>query len=132
MEGAEVERPTWSRASSRREFLRTYKACMSCRQRKAKCELGGNNDRGIPPGPPCLRCRREQRNCQFSEDRAWARKKKKGNYYTRCCLLPLLPAFLPAFRRSAQVFVFALFCFFFLFSAGGRINGGSWADRRDS
>ncbi|DAA76019.1 TPA_exp: Uncharacterized protein A8136_1056 [Trichophyton benhamiae CBS 112371] len=77
MEGAEVERPTWSRASSRREFLRTYKACMSCRQRKAKCELGGNNDRGIPPGPPCLRCRREQRNCQFSEDRAWARKKKK-------------------------------------------------------
>ncbi|EZF26996.1 hypothetical protein H103_00984 [Trichophyton rubrum CBS 288.86] len=79
MEGAEVERPTWSRASSRREFLRTYKACMSCRQRKAKCELGGNNDRGIPPGPPCLRCRREQRNCQFSEDRAWARKKKKDS-----------------------------------------------------
>ncbi|EFQ98514.1 hypothetical protein MGYG_01541 [Nannizzia gypsea CBS 118893] len=79
MEGAEAERPTWSRASSRREFLRTYKACMSCRQRKAKCELGGNNDRGIPPGPPCLRCRREQRNCQFSEDRAWARKKKKAD-----------------------------------------------------
>ncbi|KAF3491261.1 uncharacterized protein GIQ15_00778 [Arthroderma uncinatum] len=77
MEGADVDRPTWSRASSRREFLRTYKACMSCRQRKAKCELGGNNDRGIPPGPPCLRCRREQRNCLFSEDRAWARKKKK-------------------------------------------------------
>ncbi|EGE04445.1 C6 transcription factor [Trichophyton equinum CBS 127.97] len=82
MEGAEVERPTWSRASSRREFLRTYKACMSCRQRKAKCELGGNNDRGIPPGPPCLRCRREQRNCQFSEDRAWARKKKKAPFST--------------------------------------------------
>ncbi|KAK2743768.1 hypothetical protein FQN57_004705 [Myotisia sp. PD_48] len=73
-----IERPAWSRASSRREFLRTYKACISCRQRKAKCELGGSNDRGIPPGPPCQRCRREQRNCQFSEDRAWARKKKKG------------------------------------------------------
>ncbi|WEW54851.1 hypothetical protein PRK78_000277 [Emydomyces testavorans] len=71
-----MERPPWSRASGNREFLRTYKACISCRQRKAKCELGGNRERGIPPGPPCLRCRREQRNCLFSEDRAWSRKKK--------------------------------------------------------
>ncbi|EER26711.1 Fungal Zn binuclear cluster domain containing protein [Coccidioides posadasii C735 delta SOWgp] len=74
-----MERPPWSRASGNREFLRTYKACISCRQRKAKCELGGNRERGIPPGPPCLRCRREQRNCLFSEDRAWSRKKKTNN-----------------------------------------------------
>ncbi|KAL1953596.1 hypothetical protein VTO42DRAFT_2543 [Malbranchea cinnamomea] len=72
----ENNRPPWSRASTHREFIRAYKACIPCRIRKAKCELGGNAERGIPPGPPCMRCRREQRKCEFTETRAWARKKK--------------------------------------------------------
>lgn len=82
---AKMDQPSWSRAAAgHREFLRTYKACISCRLRKAKCELGGNAEKGVPPGPPCMRCRREQRSCQFTETRAWARKKKKGMLLSLC------------------------------------------------
>lgn len=59
-----------------RVYQRTYKACIPCRRRKAKCELGTGPD-GLPHGPPCLRCRREQRDCQFSAKRAWARSEEK-------------------------------------------------------
>lgn len=59
-----------------RVYQRTYKACIPCRRRKAKCELGSGAD-GLQYGPPCLRCRREQRDCQFSEKRAWGRSEEK-------------------------------------------------------
>ncbi|QGA14004.1 hypothetical protein EYB26_001656 [Talaromyces marneffei] len=59
-------RPPDRRASGGRDFQRAYKACLSCRQKKAKCEIGA--------APPCARCRREQRRCVFSEKRSWARK----------------------------------------------------------
>ncbi|OOO10667.1 Zn(2)-C6 fungal-type DNA-binding domain [Aspergillus oryzae] len=58
-------------------FQRTYKACLACRQRKAKCELGTGPD-GLALGPPCAKCRREQRECVFSEKKAWERQKKRG------------------------------------------------------
>ncbi|KAE8360640.1 hypothetical protein BDV27DRAFT_134146 [Aspergillus caelatus] len=58
-------------------YQRTYKACLACRQRKAKCELGTGPD-GLPLGPPCAKCRREQRECVFSEKKAWERQKKRG------------------------------------------------------
>ncbi|KAI9371611.1 hypothetical protein BJX61DRAFT_543489 [Aspergillus egyptiacus] len=61
-----------------RTYQRTYKACIPCRQRKAKCDLGEHPD-GSPIGPPCAKCRREQRQCVFSETRAWERKKKRGS-----------------------------------------------------
>ncbi|KAL4769544.1 hypothetical protein BDW60DRAFT_224782 [Aspergillus nidulans var. acristatus] len=64
--------------SSERTYQRTYKACIPCRQRKAKCDLGELPD-GSPIGPPCAKCRREQRECVFSETRAWERKKRVDN-----------------------------------------------------
>lgn len=68
-------RPPGRRSTSGREYQRAYKACLSCRQKKARCDLGGGSG-GIPPGPPCARCRREQRQCLFSEKRAWERTKR--------------------------------------------------------
>ncbi|EIT73416.1 Zn(II)2Cys6 transcription factor [Aspergillus oryzae 3.042] len=58
-------------------FLFTISACLACRQRKAKCELGTGPD-GLALGPPCAKCRREQRECVFSEKKAWERQKKRG------------------------------------------------------
>ncbi|KAJ5316901.1 hypothetical protein N7508_001409 [Penicillium antarcticum] len=66
---------------SSRPYQRTYKACIPCRQRKAKCDLGsgteGRSD-GFPIGPPCVRCRRELRECVFPEKRAWERSRKRA------------------------------------------------------
>ncbi|KAF2159501.1 hypothetical protein M409DRAFT_70956 [Zasmidium cellare ATCC 36951] len=44
---------------------RAYKACLHCRKRKSRCDLGGQN------GPPCQRCRHELRECIIPEERAW-------------------------------------------------------------
>ncbi|WVR07572.1 hypothetical protein IAU60_004614 [Kwoniella sp. DSM 27419] len=41
---------------------RGYRACVHCRMRKARCDLGDVN---APSEPPCSRCRREQRECVF-------------------------------------------------------------------
>ncbi|KAJ5825596.1 hypothetical protein N7474_002734 [Penicillium riverlandense] len=60
-----------------RPYQRTYKACIPCRQRKAKCDLGTGPD-GLPIGPPCARCRRELRQCVFPEKRAWERSRKRA------------------------------------------------------
>ncbi|KAJ5894930.1 hypothetical protein N7495_006621 [Penicillium taxi] len=69
MDGARPNRPD-------RPYQRTYKACIPCRQRKAKCDLGTGPD-GLPTGPPCARCRREMRECVFPEKRAWERSRKR-------------------------------------------------------
>ncbi|KAL4873041.1 hypothetical protein BDV12DRAFT_115848 [Aspergillus spectabilis] len=74
MEARRLSRPG---NASERTYQRTYKACIPCRQRKAKCDLGELSD-GSPMGPPCAKCRREQRQCVFSETRAWERKKKRA------------------------------------------------------
>lgn len=49
---------------------RTYQACIPCRRRKVRCDLGSVDN---PHDPPCLRCRREAKECFFSATR---RKKK--------------------------------------------------------
>ncbi|KAL4922295.1 hypothetical protein BDW62DRAFT_50924 [Aspergillus aurantiobrunneus] len=72
----EARRQPRSGNSSERTYQRTYKACIPCRQRKAKCDLGQLPD-GSPMGPPCAKCRREQRQCVFSKIRAWERRKKR-------------------------------------------------------
>ncbi|GES63619.1 C6 transcription factor [Aspergillus terreus] len=72
----ETRRPSRGRDSSGRTYQRTYKACLPCRQRKAKCDLPTGPD-GISTAPPCAKCRREQRPCVFSEKRAWERTKKR-------------------------------------------------------
>ncbi|ORY91668.1 hypothetical protein BCR35DRAFT_73363 [Leucosporidium creatinivorum] len=42
---------------------RTYRACLPCRSRKLKCDLG---DPDAPSEGPCRRCRRESRDCVFT------------------------------------------------------------------
>ncbi|CAI7666067.1 unnamed protein product [Penicillium pancosmium] len=73
MDGARPSRPD-------RPYQRTYKACIPCRARKAKCDLGTGPD-GLPIGPPCARCRREMRECVFPEKRAWERSRKRGHSF---------------------------------------------------
>ncbi|KAK4505715.1 hypothetical protein PRZ48_003680 [Zasmidium cellare] len=55
------------------QHQRTYQACIPCRQRKVRCDLGSVDN---PHDPPCTRCRRESKECYFSATR---RKKKTGN-----------------------------------------------------
>ena len=52
---------------------RTYQACIPCRQRKVRCDLGPVD---APHDPPCVRCRREKKNCYFTPTR---RKRKPGD-----------------------------------------------------
>jgi len=52
-------------------FIRSYQACVPCRKRKVKCDLG---DPGNPSDPPCRRCRREHKECYFQD----LRTKKTG------------------------------------------------------
>jgi len=49
---------------------RTYQACIPCRKRKVRCDLGSVDN---PHDPPCMRCRRESKECYFSATR---RKRK--------------------------------------------------------
>ncbi|KAK5137277.1 hypothetical protein LTR08_000247 [Meristemomyces frigidus] len=51
---------------------RTYQACIPCRGRKVRCNLGSPDN---PHDPPCVRCKRELKECYFSATR---RKKKNG------------------------------------------------------
>jgi Fungal Zn(2)-Cys(6) binuclear cluster domain len=53
-------------------FVRSYQACVPCRKRKVRCDLG---DPGNPSDPPCLRCRREHKDCYFQD----LRTKKGGS-----------------------------------------------------
>ena len=45
---------------------RGYQACIPCRKRKVRCDLGPVDD---PHDPPCVRCRRESKECFFSATR---------------------------------------------------------------
>ncbi|KAB8360709.1 hypothetical protein FH972_024445 [Carpinus fangiana] len=49
-------------------------ACFPCRQRKVKCDLGKPDD----PSPPCLRCRRESKECTFALTRRKAPTQKRS------------------------------------------------------
>ncbi|KAJ5690054.1 hypothetical protein N7462_004446 [Penicillium macrosclerotiorum] len=56
--------------SSAPQHRRGYQACDPCRKRKVKCDLGSVDN---PRPPPCVRCRRESKRCEFSATR---RKRK--------------------------------------------------------
>ncbi|KAI9818268.1 MAG: hypothetical protein M1832_004484 [Thelocarpon impressellum] len=45
---------------------RVYQACIPCRRRKVRCDLGSVDE---PHDPPCQRCRRESKECYFSATR---------------------------------------------------------------
>jgi hypothetical protein len=59
------------------DFKRAYKACINCRQRKAKCILETRDDAGQLK-PPCKRCDREMRECVFRSERSWVKRRKPG------------------------------------------------------
>lgn len=52
------------------QHKRVYQACIPCRRRKVRCDLGSVDN---PSDPPCVRCRRESKECYFSATR---RKRK--------------------------------------------------------
>ena len=58
------------------DFKRAYKACINCRQRKAKCILDATP--GGELKPPCQRCKREMRECVFRSERSWVKRRKPG------------------------------------------------------
>ncbi|KAG0672776.1 hypothetical protein C6P40_003331, partial [Pichia californica] len=47
-------------------FKRNYSACLNCRTRKVKCDLGSVEN---PHDPPCARCKRERKECVFIESK---------------------------------------------------------------
>lgn len=55
------------------QHKRVYQACIPCRRRKVKCDLGSVDN---PGDPPCVRCRRESKECFFSATR---RKRKNDD-----------------------------------------------------
>ncbi|KAI5295575.1 hypothetical protein KEM52_000953 [Ascosphaera acerosa] len=57
------------------QHRRGYQACDACRKRKVKCDQGSVDN---PRPPPCTRCRREQKRCEFSAVR---RKRKNAEIY---------------------------------------------------
>ena len=54
------------------------KACIPCRQRKVRCDLGSVDN---PHDPPCVRCRREAKECFFSSTRRKPKKNASGDEY---------------------------------------------------
>lgn len=58
-----------------KDFQRVYKACDSCRKKKIRCVLGDSKG---PPGPPCVRCRREMRECVISTERSTRKRDTRG------------------------------------------------------
>ncbi|KAI5291597.1 hypothetical protein KEM54_003190 [Ascosphaera aggregata] len=57
------------------QHRRGYQACDACRKRKVKCDQGSVDN---PRPPPCVRCRREGKRCEFSATR---RKRKVADIY---------------------------------------------------
>ncbi|KAL5594568.1 hypothetical protein BROUX41_001492 [Berkeleyomyces rouxiae] len=56
------------------QHKRVYQACIPCRRRKVRCDLGSVDN---PHDPPCVRCRRESKECFFSATR---RKRKTDTF----------------------------------------------------
>ncbi len=62
--------PPSSASQQASQHKRVYQACIPCRRRKVRCDLGSVDN---PHEPPCVRCRRESKECYFSATR---RKRK--------------------------------------------------------
>ncbi|KZM24519.1 uncharacterized protein EKO05_0008595 [Ascochyta rabiei] len=75
--GTQDANSTTKKRTHPEDFKRAYKACINCRQRKAKCILGTGPDGGELK-PPCQRCKREMRECVFRSERSWVKRRKPG------------------------------------------------------
>ncbi|KAF2825850.1 hypothetical protein CC86DRAFT_293862 [Ophiobolus disseminans] len=68
------------------QHTRTYQACIPCRRRKVRCNLGpvgtlsADVPRDHPHDPPCQRCRREGKECFFSATRRKRHADEKDDY----------------------------------------------------
>ncbi|KIY72965.1 hypothetical protein CYLTODRAFT_417473 [Cylindrobasidium torrendii FP15055 ss-10] len=58
---------------------RAFRACLHCRSRKARCDLGNIDS---PKDPPCARCRRERVKCEFAPSRRGGSRRKKPSIVT--------------------------------------------------
>lgn len=65
-----ISDPSSSQQGQSAQHKRVYQACIPCRRRKVRCDLGSVDN---PHDPPCVRCRRESKECFFSATR---RKRK--------------------------------------------------------
>lgn len=59
------------------QHTRTYQACIPCRRRKVRCDLGPVDN---PHDPPCVRCRRESKECFFSATRRKRKTDGSGDF----------------------------------------------------
>ncbi|KAH3673121.1 hypothetical protein WICMUC_003877 [Wickerhamomyces mucosus] len=57
-----------------KRYKRNYQACLNCRTRKVRCDLGPVD---APHSPPCARCLRERRECIFRDSRRGRASTKK-------------------------------------------------------
>lgn len=72
-----IESPSGTGEQNKKtKFRRNYMACLNCRIRKVKCDLGDVNS---PHGPPCARCKRERKECIFVE-------RKRGGSHAKAAL----------------------------------------------
>lgn len=55
-----------SESPSSKKYKRNYRACLNCRVRKVKCDLGSVDN---PRDGKCARCLRERKDCVFVESR---------------------------------------------------------------
>ncbi|KAH0558433.1 hypothetical protein GP486_004912 [Trichoglossum hirsutum] len=67
---ASASAPASAQPPTQSVHRRVYQACIPCRRRKVRCDLGSVDN---PHDPPCVRCRRESKDCYFSATR---RKRK--------------------------------------------------------
>lgn len=63
----------------RKNFKRNYLACLNCRTRKVKCDLGNVEN---PNDPPCARCKRERKECVFVESKRGLNNKYSNSLTT--------------------------------------------------
>ena len=89
---ADVEDTKEEQTPQRDQHRRGYQACDPCRKRKVKCDLGSvlawrentsdaNCLIGVdnPHDPPCMRCRREHKECLFSATRRKRKQSQDGD-----------------------------------------------------
>ena len=55
-----------SPTAEEKKFRRNYRACLNCRVRKVKCDLGSVDN---PVDGKCARCKRERKDCVFVESK---------------------------------------------------------------
>lgn len=55
--------PPNTKPDTKHKRKRNYKACLNCRIRKIKCDLGPEDN---PHPPPCERCKRQHKECLFT------------------------------------------------------------------